>query len=42
MSTYETLKTQLKNSGVKYKSFDWEMVDRAYAESLLRGANNIL
>ncbi len=42
LSTYETLKTQLKNSGVKYKSFDWEMVDRAYAETLLRGANNIL
>ena len=42
ISTYETLKIQLKNSGVKYKSFSWEIVDRSYAESLLRGANNIL
>lgn len=42
ISTYETIKTQLKNSGVKFKSFDWEMVDRNYAEMLLRGANNIL
>ena len=42
LETYETIKEQLKKSGVKFKSFNWEIVDRAYAESLLRGTNNIL
>lgn len=42
IATYETIKTQLKQSGVKFKSFDWEMVDADYAAKLLRGANNIL
>ncbi len=42
METYETISVQLKNSGVKYKSFDWELVDADYAASLLRGANNPL
>ncbi|MBR4173599.1 MAG: CpXC domain-containing protein [Clostridia bacterium] len=42
LASYETISSQLKQSGVKFKSFDWEMVDRAYAETLLRGANNIL
>lgn len=40
--TYHAIETQLKNSGVKYKSFNWEIVDKNYAETLLRGANNIL
>lgn len=40
--TYKTIETQLKQSGVKYKSFNWETVDKNYAESLLRGTNNIL
>ncbi|MBR4723317.1 MAG: CpXC domain-containing protein [Clostridia bacterium] len=40
--TYETIKKQLKESGVKFKSFNWEMVDSDYAASLLRGANNTL
>ena len=42
LETYETIKTQLKQSGVKFKSFDWEMVDGNYAAKLLRGANNTL
>lgn len=42
MSTYETVKEQLKNSGIKYKSFDWEIVDRDYASRMLYGMNNNL
>ena len=42
LETYETIKVQLKQSGVKFKSFDWEMVDENYAAKLLRGVNNIL
>ncbi|MBQ6906811.1 MAG: CpXC domain-containing protein [Clostridia bacterium] len=42
ISTYETIKIQLKDSGVKFKSFDWEMVDQNFAASLLRGVNNTL
>ncbi len=42
MSTYETVKEQLRQSGVKYKSFDWEIVDSEYAARLLRGYNNTL
>ncbi|MDO4617925.1 MAG: CpXC domain-containing protein [Clostridia bacterium] len=33
--TYQTIHTALKSSGVKEKSFNWEMVDRNYAEKLL-------
>lgn len=40
--TYDTVKEQLRQSGVKYHSFDWEMVDADYAAQLLRGVNNIL
>ena len=40
--SYKTIKTQLSQSGVKYKSFDWEIIDIDYGASLLRGANNIL
>ena len=40
--SYEAIKTQLSQSGVKYKSFDWEIIDIDYGASLLRGANNIL
>ncbi|MBE7015325.1 MAG: hypothetical protein E7417_00660 [Ruminococcaceae bacterium] len=42
MSTYETVHTQLKQSGIKYKSFDWEMVDSDYASRMLYGMNNNL
>ncbi len=42
MSSYETIKEQLRLSGVKYKSFNWEIVDIDYGASLLRGVNNIL
>ena len=42
MSTYETIKEQLKNSGIKYKSFDWEIVDAEYASRMLYGMNNNL
>ncbi len=40
--SYNTIKEQLAQSGVKYKSFDWEIVDLDYGASLLRGVNNIL
>lgn len=40
LSTYEHIKTQLKESGVKYKSFDWEIIDINYGTSLLYGINN--
>ena len=42
MSTYETVKEQLKNSGIKYKSFDWEIIDADYASRMLYGMNNNL
>ncbi len=42
LDSYNTIKTQLAQSGVKYKSFDWEIIDIDYGASLLRGANNIL
>lgn len=42
MQTYNTVSSQLRQSGVKYKSFDWEMVNSEYAASLLRGTNNPL
>lgn len=42
MSSYETVKEQLRQSGVKYKSFDWEIIDIDYGAMLLRGANNNL
>ncbi len=40
IETYRTVKQQLKESGVKDKSFDWEIVDLNYASALLRGTNN--
>ncbi len=40
MHTYELVRDQLKASGVKYKSFGWEIVDSEYAAGLLHGANN--
>ena len=40
--SYETVKNQLAQSGVKYKSFDWEIIDIDYGASLLRGINNTL
>ncbi len=42
LSSYETIKEQLRQSGVKYYSFDWEMIDIDYGASLLRGINNNL
>ena len=42
LSSYETVKEQLRQSGVKYKSFDWEIIDNNYGASLLRGVNNFL
>ena len=42
METYNTVSKSLKESGVKDRSFDWEIVDADYAASLLRGANNSL
>ena len=40
--TYDLVCKQLKESGVKYKSFDWELVNREYAANLLNGQNNPL
>ncbi len=40
MESYNTVKEQLAQSGVKYRSFDWEIVDLEYGMSLLKGANN--
>lgn len=42
MESYNTVREQLRQSGVKYKSFDWEIVDFEYGMSLLKGANNKL
>jgi len=42
METYKTVTKSLMESGVKTRSFDWEIVDAEYASSLLRGANNSL
>ncbi len=38
--SYDTIYTQLINSGMKPYSFDWERVNRAYATRLLNGFNN--
>lgn len=38
--TYDTINTQLRESGVKPYSFGWEMVDPSYATKLLNGFNN--
>lgn len=42
METYETVSRSLRESGVKDKSFDWEIVDAEYAARLLTGQNNNL
>ena len=42
MLTYETVSRSLRESGVKFKSFNWELVDAEYASKLLRGVNNNL
>lgn len=41
MSTYDTLYTQIMQSGVKPYSFNWELVDNYYASRILNGFNNI-
>lgn len=40
IKTYDTIREALRQSGVKYKSFDWEIVDPDYAARLLNGMNN--
>lgn len=40
IESYKTVFEQLRQSGVKDISFDWEIVDISYGESLLRGRNN--
>lgn len=42
MESYNKIKEQLRQSGVKYKSFNWEIIDKNYGAGLLRGINNIL
>lgn len=39
-STYDTLYDELKKSGIKYKSFNWEEIDNDYASRMLSGMNN--
>ncbi|MGN1115645.1 MAG: CpXC domain-containing protein [Candidatus Ornithomonoglobus sp.] len=40
LQTYNTIWQSLRESGVKPYSFDWEIVDGAYATRLLNGYNN--
>lgn len=42
MLTYDTVLEQLKQTGVKMYSFDWEIVNTEYASKLLNGVNNNL
>lgn len=42
MLTYDTVLEQLKQTGVKMYSFDWEIVNTEYASKLLSGVNNNL
>lgn len=42
MESYKTVLEQLRRSGVKEVSFDWEKVDFSYGMSLLKGTNNNL
>lgn len=42
IATYKTIESELKKSGVKFKSFNWEIVDLELAKNLLRGVNNTL
>lgn len=42
MLTYDTVLEQLKQTGVKMYSFDWEIVNTEYASKLLGGVNNNL
>ena len=39
-SSYDTVFKSLIESGMKPYSFDWEIVDGAYATRLLNGFNN--
>lgn len=41
MKSYEAVSEQLRLSGAKSYSFDWEMADAEYAAALLEGINNI-
>ena len=40
MDTYDTIYKALAESGVKYKSFNWEEIDSYYATKMLKGMNN--
>lgn len=40
MSTYETLYDELRKSGIKYKSFNFEEVNPDYASKMIQGMNN--
>jgi len=41
MASYTQIEQELRNSGVKPYSFNWEIVDTDYAAALLGGINNI-
>ena len=40
IETYNTIWQELRNSGVKPYSFDWEYVNSEYADKLINGINN--
>ncbi|MCX7714292.1 MAG: CpXC domain-containing protein [Clostridia bacterium] len=41
MSTYNSLEKEIIQSGIKFSSFDWEIVDLDYSSRLLLGMNNV-
>lgn len=40
MSTYDTLYNEIKHSGIKYKSFNFEEINAEYASKIITGMNN--
>lgn len=40
MSTYDTLYSEIKQSGIKYKSFNFEEINGEYASKIITGMNN--
>lgn len=40
VSTYDTLCSEIKKSGIKYKSFNFEEVNAEYASKIITGMNN--
>ena len=40
ISTYNTLYDEIRKSGIKYKSFNFEEIDTDYASKIINGMNN--